>query len=275
MKENTIKLKLTNLKQNIKKYNKVMVAFSGGVDSTFLLAVCAETLGKDNVAAATASSETYIESELTSAKAIAQRIGVQYVIIETEELSDPIFSSNPKDRCYYCKKSFYSKLVAVSQNMSIGIIFDGSNVDDVSDYRPGLTASQEMGIISPLMEEGFTKDDIRLLSKEMGLPTWNKPANPCLASRIPYGDPITKEKLKAIAEAEKFIRQMGFETLRVRHHGSLARIEIPSGDLSRFMEQGIREQVNRHLKSLGFVWVAVDIEGYRTGSLNGAIKQDA
>jgi pyridinium-3,5-biscarboxylic acid mononucleotide sulfurtransferase len=270
--ENKIKEKLANLKDNIKKYSKVMVAFSGGVDSTFLLAVCAETLGKSNVTAATASSETYTKSELNFAKEIAAKIGVQHTIIETDELSDPVFLSNPKDRCYYCKKSFYSKLLEVSQSMNISIIVDGTNADDTLDYRPGRTAVQELGIISPLMEEGFSKEDIRILSKEMKLPTWNKAANPCLASRIPYGNVITKEKLEAIAKAEKFIRAMGFETIRVRHHDTIARIEILAHDLPRFMQDDIREQVNKYLKSLGFVWIAVDIEGYRTGSLNSVIK---
>jgi pyridinium-3,5-biscarboxylic acid mononucleotide sulfurtransferase len=264
----SIKEKLENLKKNIGNFNKAAVAFSGGVDSTFLLAVCADTIGKDNVLAVTASSETYTESELASAKELAKQIGVQHIIIKTEELNDPAFSSNPKDRCYHCKKSFYSKAIAVINKSGIGVLLDGTNADDSSDYRPGRTAAQELGIISPLMEEGFTKDNIRNLSKSMDLPSWNKPANPCLASRIPYGNAVTKEKLDVIAKAEKFILAMGFVTVRVRHHGEIARIEIPAPDLSRFMQDNIREHVSQYLKNLGFIWVALDIEGYRMGSLN-------
>ena len=161
----------------------------------------------------------------------------------------------------------------VAKKQNIDAVFDGSNADDVSDYRPGNKAVMELGIVSPLMEAGLTKDEIRFLSKQINLPTWNKPSNPCLASRIPYGNLITKEKLETINKAEKFIRETGFNTIRVRHHDSIAKIEIPSDDFTNFMTQEIREKVNTYLKTLGFIWIAVDIEGYRTGSLNKAINQ--
>ncbi len=267
------KNKITSLKDNIRKYSKVIVAFSGGVDSSFLLAVSAEVLGINNITAVTAFSETYTESELYSAKELAKKIGVQHIIIETDELDDRIFASNTADRCYYCKKNFYSKLIAFSRKTDIPAVFDGSNADDASDYRPGRTAAKEFGIISPLMEEGLSKEDVRSYSKAMNLPTWNKPANPCLASRIPYGIHITKEKLEAVSKAETFIRNKGFNIVRVRHHNLTARIEIPAQDLSRFMQNNIREEVNVYIKSLGFTWVALDIEGYRTGSLNSALDR--
>jgi pyridinium-3,5-biscarboxylic acid mononucleotide sulfurtransferase len=271
MLKTAIKDKLEKLKNNIVRYDKAAVAFSGGVDSAFLLAVCADIIKKDNLVAVTASSETYTESELAFAKDFANRIGVRHFILETDELNDPVFSSNPKDRCYYCKKSFYTKALAFVKDMGISVLLDGTNADDSSDYRPGYIAARELGIISPLMEEGFTKDDIRTYSKKMNLPSWDKPANPCLASRIPYGNAITKEKLEAIAKAEEFIRSLGFNIVRVRHHGEIARIEIQASDLLRFMQEDIRARVSQYLKSLGFIWITMDIEGFRTGSLNSAI----
>jgi pyridinium-3,5-biscarboxylic acid mononucleotide sulfurtransferase len=268
----TIENIFSNLKDNIKKYEKAAIAFSGGVDSTFLLAVCVEILGKDNIIAITAFSETYTESELKSATALTNKLGVHHVITETEELNDPEFLNNPVNRCYLCKKSFYSKVFLKLNNMGFSVIFDGTNSDDSSDYRPGRIAAKEFGIISPLLEEGLSKNDIRTLSKNMNLPTWNKPANPCLASRIPYGSMITKEKLQTIEKAEGFIHSLGFETVRLRHHNETARIEISPIDLSRFMQDDTRKKVNQYLKSLDFTWITLDIGGYRTGSLNRNIS---
>jgi pyridinium-3,5-biscarboxylic acid mononucleotide sulfurtransferase len=268
----SMKDKLENLKNSIKSINKAAVAFSGGVDSSFLLAVCSEVLGRENVIAVTASSETYTDSELSFAKEFAKQAGIRHVIIETDELNDPAFSCNPKDRCYYCKKSFYLKALDKIKSQNFGILLDGTNADDSSDYRPGYIAVKELGIKSPLLESGFTKEEIRVLSKNMGLPTCDKPANPCLASRIPYGNNITGEKLETIAKAEKYIHDLGFSIVRVRHHNETARIEIPASDIHRFMQDDIRQQVNQYLKSLGFIWISLDMEGYRTGSLNSAMK---
>lgn len=265
--------KLRNLKEVILKYGRVIVAFSGGVDSSFLLALCAQTLSKGNVKAVTASSEIHDESELILAREIAANLGVEHIIIRTGELNDPAFTANPPDRCYHCKKSFYDKLCALSNEMSISVILDGSNTDDMSDYRPGRKAAGEAGIKSPLMENGFAKKDIRELSRIMNLPNWDKPANPCLASRIPYGSSITKEKLEAVAKAEAFIRNLGFGNVRVRHHDSVARIELPEQDLLRFFQSDIKS-VSQYIKSLGFTWIALDIDGYRTGSLNSIFSPD-
>jgi uncharacterized protein len=259
--------KLTNLRETIVKYGRVIVAFSGGVDSSFLLAVCAETLGKGNVKAVTASSEIHDESELILAGEIASNLGVEHIIINNSELNDPAFVANPPDRCYHCKKSFYNKLRSFSDDMNINVILDGSNTDDISDYRPGRKAAEEAGVNSPLMEHGFSKQDIREAAQSIKLPNWDKPANPCLASRIPYGKNITKEKLDAVAKAEAFIRNMGFGNVRVRHHDSMARIELPEEEMQRFMQCDLKA-VSRYAKSLGFTWVALDIDGYRTGSLN-------
>jgi pyridinium-3,5-biscarboxylic acid mononucleotide sulfurtransferase len=266
------KTKSYNLEKNIKKYNRVIIAFSGGVDSSFLLAVSEAALGKENVIAVTASSETYTESELSLAKEMAAETGVRHIILETGELNNPDFVSNTADRCYFCKKDFYSKIMELSKKMGISNVLDGSNADDVSDYRPGRKAAIEFGIISPLIEEGFTKKDIRLLSKELGLSVWDKPANPCLASRIPYGSKITTERLEAVFKAEAFIRSKGFSIVRVRHHDQIARIELPVQDIGRLMQDSIREEIARYFKSLGFVWITIDVEGYRMGSLNSALK---
>ncbi len=270
-----MKYKLKSLRDNIKKYGRVIVAFSGGVDSSFLLSVSAEALGKENVLAVTAYSDIHDESELDSARKIAEKIGVRHLTIKTDELGDPVFVNNPPDRCYFCKKSVFSRLIAISKENNTNAVFDGSNADDTSDYRPGYKACIELGIKSPLLEEGITKSEIREFSREMNLPTWDMPSSPCLASRIPYGEQITKEKLEAIAKAEKFLRSLGFRILRVRHHGDIARIEISENDLSRFMQDDIRKKADSYLKSLGFKWITVDIAGFKSGSLNKGIGIDS
>jgi len=263
--------KMRELKKIIASYGRVVVAYSGGADSTFLLKICAEVLGKKRVIAATGSSETYTPDELSYAKRIARDFRVRHVIIETDELHDDLFSSNTKLRCYHCKSNFYSKLASFAQNEHIDFVLDGTNIDDEKDYRPGMKAALEWGVKSPLAQAGMKKEDIRRYSKKMGLSSWDKPANPCLASRIPYGSRITKEKLSMIAEAEEFIRGMGFKTIRVRHHDSTARIEVPLPDLHRIIRKDIREKISGRLKRIGFYWVTLDIEGFRSGSLNRAL----
>jgi pyridinium-3,5-biscarboxylic acid mononucleotide sulfurtransferase len=259
---------MNHLKALITPYERVIVAFSGGVDSSFLLRMCVDVLGKDNVIAATGASETYTPAELEFAKNTAEEMNVRHLIIRTDEIGDEQFASNTRIRCYHCKKNFYSKLRETADAESICFIVDGTNSDDKNDYRPGRIAAAEYGILSPLMDAGITKDEIRLFSKSMNLKSWDRPANPCLASRVPYGSRITKEKLEMIARAEKFIRHMGFDTVRVRHHDTVARIEIPIRDMPRFMESSTREKTDRYIKSLGFTWIAMDMGGYRTGSMN-------
>jgi uncharacterized protein len=267
--------KLDSLKKYIKSYDRVMVAFSGGADSTFLLKVCADELGRENVVAATGTSVTYTLDELRLARETAETLGVRHIVVDTDEMGNDSFSANTGLRCYYCKNHLYSKLTDIARSEGIDAIFDGNNLDDAGDYRPGLKAVAEWGILSPLIAAGLTKDEIRRHSREMGLVTWDRPANPCLASRIPYGSRITREKLEAVAEGEKFIRDLGFKIVRVRHHGAIARIEIPLQDMPRFFREDVRERVNARLKDLGFIWVAVDLEGYRMGSLNSALNRKA
>jgi pyridinium-3,5-biscarboxylic acid mononucleotide sulfurtransferase len=266
--------KLKELKKIIAAYGRVVVAYSGGTDSSFLLKICAEVLGKERVIAATGSSETYTPGELSFARRIARDFRVRHVVIETDEIHDEHFSSNTKLRCYHCKSNFYSKLASLARSEHIDFVLDGTNIDDETDYRPGMRAALEWGVKSPLAQSGMTKEDIRRYSKKMGLVTWDKPANPCLASRIPYGSRITKEKLSMIAEAEEFIREMGFKTIRVRHHDSIARIEVPLSDLPRMVRKDIRERIGERLKRIGFCWVALDIEGFKSGSLNRALGSD-
>lgn len=264
--------KLDQLKEIIKTYGRAAVAFSGGADSTFLLKVCMEVLGKDNVIAVTASSETYTPGELEFARSMASGLGAKHIILKTDELSDENFLSNGKNRCYFCKKNFYSKLIQIAEQENISYIIDGSNADDNKDYRPGTRAALELGIKSPLVEAGFAKEDIRRFSRDMGLSSWDRPANPCLATRLPYGSVITREKLLMVAQAEDFIRALGFHIIRVRHHDRIARVEVSSSEIAGFCRDEIRNKVVKRLKEIGFIYVAIDLEGYRMGSLNAEIK---
>jgi len=260
--------KLENLHNFLKKYDKAVIAFSGGVDSAFLLYTTITVIGKHNVIALTAFSDAYPLDELEFAKKIALKFNVKHVVIETDEMNDSDFTNNTPDRCYFCKKDFFSKIIDYAKENNISSIFDGTNKDDEKDYRPGRKALVELGIISPLLETGFTKADIRELSRQAGLETWNKAANPCLASRIPYGNNITIEKLKTVEKAEKFLRDNGLITSRVRHHDKIARIEVAESDINRITTGELRKKIIQYFKSLGFTWITVDIEGYRTGSLN-------
>lgn len=255
----------------ISKYPKAAVAYSGGCDSSFLLSVCALALGGGNVTAITAASETYTAEELEFAREFALSLGVNHIVLRTEELLDERFSSNPRDRCYHCKKEFYKKADLIIKSMQLPVIFDGSNADDLSDYRPGRKAAKELGVASPLCDACLTKNEIRSMSRNANLKSWDRESNPCLASRIPYGTRITAEKLSMVESAEKILRGYGFTSVRVRHHGDVARIELVPDMLKIFMAHDGREIISQKIKDLGFRWIAVDIDGYRTGSLNEAL----
>lgn len=259
--------KLEKLQNLLKDMKSVLIAFSGGVDSTFLLKVAKDTLG-DNVLAVIAESPTYPESEVRFANAMCETFGVKRRVIETDEFSDENFVTNPKERCYFCKKELFSKLQDIAKKNNIPYVLDGSNYDDKFDYRPGMKAKKELGIRSPLLELGFTKQDIRDHSKELGLPTWDKPSYACLASRIPYGTRITQEILAKVGEGEKFLTLLGFKQLRVRHHGPIVRIEVDKQSVGRIMQDGLMDKISRKFEELGYTYVTLDLKGYRTGSMN-------
>ncbi len=249
------------------RMGRVVVAYSGGVDSTFLLKVAHGCLG-DGVLAVVGRSKTMPERELRFALDTAREIGVRCEVVDTEELGQSDFTSNSINRCYFCKKELFGKLNAVASREGIAWVADGSNLDDTGDYRPGLEAARRLGVRSPLIEAGMTKEDVRALSRRAGLATWSKPSMACLSSRLPFGSEITREKLAVIEEAENFLQDLGFKEIRVRHHGEIARVEVNRGQISRLASQAIREQVVSKLKSLGFKYITVDLAGYSTGSLN-------
>jgi uncharacterized protein len=257
--------KLNKLKDILKSLDSVVIAFSGGVDSTLLSKVAYEVLG-DKSLAVTAKSETYTKSELEDAIELAKKIGIKHEVIETSELDIPEFSHNPADRCYHCKKELLIKLKEVAESRGLRNVVDGANVDDVGDYRPGMRAVAELNVRSPLKEAQLTKDEIRELSKRYGLPTWDKPSAACLASRFPYGTEITREKLNVVNDAEAFIKSFGIIQLRVRYHDQIARIEVSEKDMENLLKN--RDQIVNKLKEFGFNYVTMDLQGYRTGSMN-------
>ncbi len=244
----------------------VLVAFSGGVDSTFLAHVAARVLG-NRAFAVTADSETFPARQREEAESLARSLGIPHLTMRTSELSLPGFAGNPPDRCYHCKRELFARLRAIADERGIAVVADGTNADDLSDYRPGARAREEFGIRSPLLEAGLTKAEIRELSRALGLPTWDKPAFACLASRFPYGEAITPRRLAQVDAAEELLRSLGFHQCRVRHHGELARIEVEPGEIARLAGE-TREQVADGLRALGFVYVSCDLAGYRTGSMN-------
>ena len=261
------------LKDIIEKKKSAAIAFSGGVDSTFLLRVAKEVLG-DKLIAVTATSSTYPERELKEAIKYSEDIGVTHIIISSEELEIEGFASNPKNRCYYCKKELYTKINNIASANGVDYVFDGSNLDDTGDYRPGMQAAKELDVVSPLKEAGLTKNDIRDLSKELGLPTWNKPCFACLSSRFPYGNKITLPKLNMVDKAEQFLLDMGITQVRVRHHGEIARIEVEPSERENFFDIEVMNRIGNEFKKIGFTYVTLDVLGYRTGSMNEGLSEE-
>jgi len=264
--------KFARLKNIIKSYHSCLIAFSAGVDSTFLLKVSSLVLPKKNILAVTATSATYPQEELKQARILARRIGVRLKIVKTDELKDKRFTANPLNRCYFCKKELFSLLKRLAAKEKLSFVLDASNISDKSDFRPGARARKELKIKSPLEEAKLTKEDIRILSKKLKLPTWDKPSFACLASRIPYNMQITPEILKRVERAEDHLRRLSFNQVRLRHYGSFCRIEVSEADLARLLQR--RKAVVDRLKKLGYNYITMDLEGYRMGSLNqGMLKR--
>ncbi|MEN6350585.1 MAG: ATP-dependent sacrificial sulfur transferase LarE [Syntrophomonas sp.] len=259
--------KVNNLKNYLSSLPGLVIAYSGGADSSFLLKIAFEVL-RERVVAATAASCTLPRRELEAAQAFCTSLGVKHFIIKTDPLQIPGFSQNPCERCYLCKKDFFSRIKEAADSWGINQVADGSNLDDLSDYRPGIKALKELSIATPLITAGFTKENIRQLSREMGLPTWNRPAAACLASRFPFGEPINAERLQLVEQAEDYLLELGFKELRVRVHGSIARIEVGAEERSKIACPGLMDEINQKLKAMGFAYVTMDLGGYNRGCFN-------
>jgi uncharacterized protein len=257
------------MRARVRELGSVLVAYSGGVDSALVLKVAAEELS-DRAVALTAFSPSVPPEEVEAARALASRIGVRHVVVQSQELQDPRYAANPQDRCYYCKTELYALCQKKQAELGLSAILDGFNADDFRDHRPGHRAAKEHGVLSPLAEAGLTKAEIRALSLELGLPTWDKPQTPCLASRIPYGTEVTRDRLLQIGTAEARLRSLGLRNFRVRYHGEVARLEVALEEQASFDSPSFREAVNAALKGQGFKFVALDLEPFRSGRLNEA-----
>jgi pyridinium-3,5-biscarboxylic acid mononucleotide sulfurtransferase len=269
---NSVSEKLHQLEAIFREMDQALVAYSGGIDSTLMAHVAHRVLG-DRALAVTAISPSLLPDDLEDAKIQALEIGVMHRLIETHEMDNPNYTSNPINRCYFCKSELYDTLKPLAQEWGYSYIVDGVNADDLQDYRPGIQAAKERGTRSPLAEVGITKLEVRELARSLGLPWWNKPAQPCLSSRFPYGEAITVEKLRRVGQAERYLRTLGWQTLRVRSEGEVARIELPAEQIPVFVAQTNLEGLVQQFQSYGFVYVTLDLEGFRSGKLNQVLMQ--
>ena len=262
----------TALRERIREAGKAAIAFSGGIDSMLLLTVALDVLGKENVLAVIARSQFLTAAEFEEAVRYCEEIGVPYEVVELDVLGNADISSNPPDRCYLCKRNIFGSIIEAAEGRGIGIVFEGSNLDDMGDYRPGMKAVRELGVESPLLDAGLAKQDVRDLAREFGITAWDKPSSPCLATRFVFGEAITQERLDMVEAAESFLRELGFGQVRVRTHGEgpgvLARIEVGEGDFPKLEDRDIREAISFKLKELGYAYVTFDALGYRRGSMN-------
>lgn len=263
--------KLQRMRESLRAMERVAVAFSGGVDSTFVLKVAVDTLGRENVLAVTGRSASIASGEFEDAVRLAGLIGAEHLVIDTGEFADPNYLANPANRCYYCKTELYTRIAPILTERGLHVIVNGTNADDLGEYRPGLSAAKEHHVRAPAAESGLTKREIRLLSAQMGLPTHDKPAAPCLSSRVQYGEQITPEKLRMIEQAETLLHELGFRECRVRHHDKLARIEVPPGEIERLASSEIRREIDAAFRRIGYQYVALDLRGFRSGSMNEVI----
>ena len=269
-----IEQKYINMKRHLQSMGRLALAFSGGTDSAFLLKAATETLAADDILALTARSPLFPAWETREAEELAAQLGVNHLLVDFDVLAIPGVADNPPDRCYHCKYNIFQKLLHLAEARGFSILTDGANLDDLSDYRPGSRAAADLGVVSPIREAGLTKAEVRHLSREKNLPTWDKPAFACLASRVPYGQSITLEKLAMVEKAEQYLRGLGFREIRVRHHGDVARLEVGRGERRRFFDENLLDEIQQRLAAFGFTFVALDLAGYRTGSLNAVLNTD-